>query len=335
MVLLIVAVVMVGALIKAPYVVMRAGPAVNTLGEVNGTPIIAVEDEASTYPTSGALAFTTVAQYGGPGFEVNLWFLLGSLLDSGSQIVHRDEVFPPDLTYDELQGVTSAQMAGSQNSAEAVVFETLGYTQLAVVGSVMPGGPAANTLREGDRIVAVEDTAIKRAAQVAEVVSASSAGEPLRLDIIRDGQPLTVQVTPTAMQGRTMIGVGLTAEFPDAPEVEISAGEVGGPSAGTMFALGLYDKLTPGPLTGGATVAGTGTMGLDGTVGPIGGIEHKIAGAREEGAAWFLAPAENCPEVVGNVPEGLSVTKVATFDEAVRAVDAIGKGQGDALPTCG
>lgn len=332
--LLTAAIVLAGALITPPYVVMRAGPAVNTLGDLQGTPIIEVKD-AKTYPTEGSLDFTTVAQYGGPGFEVNLWFLLSSLLDADSQIVPRDQVFPPDLTLDELQGATSAQMAGSQSSAEAVVFQKLGYDQQAVVASVVPGGPAANVLREGDRIRWVGDTEITRASQVSEVVRKATAGAPLTLGIERGGVPSSVKITPTSQEGRTVIGVGLTAEFPKAPTVAIHAGDVGGPSAGMMFALGIYDKLTPGPLTGGHAIAGTGTMALDGAVGPIGGIEHKMNGAQEDDVEWFLAPAENCPDVVGNIPDGLSVAKISTFDEAVHAVEAIAAGTGNTLPTCG
>lgn len=128
--------------------------------------------------------------------------------------------------------------------------------------------------------------------------------------------------------------MGLEARFDDAPKVTINAGHVGGPSAGMMFALGVYDKLTPGEMTGGASIAGTGTMALDGAVGPIGGIEHKLVGADRDGATWFLAPALNCPQVVGNVPADLSVVKVGTFTEAVDAVEAIAAGTGDRLPAC-
>jgi PDZ domain-containing protein len=102
-----------------------------------------------------------------------------------------------------------------------------------------------------------------------------------------------------------------------------------------MFALGIIDKLTPGPLTGGKQIAGTGTMDPDGTVGPIGGIRQKLFGARHAGARWFLAPADNCDEVVGHVPDGLSVVRVATLDEARAAVEKIGKGAAPgSLPAC-
>ena len=326
-------VVAVGVLIKPPYVVMRPGPAVDTLGEVNGEAVIAVSG-AQTYPTSGRLDFTTVAQYGGPGYEINVWFLLSALIDPSADVINRDELYPQELTAENLRDMNTAQMAGSQNSAEAVVFERLGYQQNAVVATVMPDGPSASTLRPKDRITSVAGTTVERAAQVSQTVQQQPVGTPVDIGIVREGVSSTVQVTPRTIEGRTLIGVGLEAQFPKAPEVEIKVGQVGGPSAGMMFALGLYDKLTPGELTGGAVIAGTGTVALDGEVGPIGGITHKMAGARGDDASWFLAPEKNCPQVVGNVPDGLSVVKVSDFDDALAAVTAIGEGSGASLPTC-
>lgn len=329
-----VAVALIGSVIHPPYVINKAGPAVNTLGELGGATIIEVSG-GETYPTSGALSFTTVAQFGGPGYAINAWDLLAALLDPDAEIVDRDAIYSPELTQQELQEATSAQMAGSQNSAEAVVFQALGYAQEAVVRSVTPDGPARGKLRENDVITAVGGERITRTAQVSEFIQKADAGEPVAVTVRRDGASQTIEVATTEAYGRRIIGVGLEAQFDDAPKVTINAGHVGGPSAGMMFALGVYDKLTPGELTGGASIAGTGTMGYDGSVGPIGGISHKMAGAARDGAGWFLAPAGNCPQVIGNVPDDLGVVPVGTFTEAVDAVEAIASGQGAGLPTCG
>jgi PDZ domain-containing protein len=101
-----------------------------------------------------------------------------------------------------------------------------------------------------------------------------------------------------------------------------------------MFSLAIYDKLTPGALTGGANIAGTGTINYTGAVGPIGGIQQKLAGAKRGGAAWFLAPAANCDEVVGHIPDGLQVFKVATFAQARDTVEAIAAKRTASLPKC-
>ena len=117
-------------------------------------------------------------------------------------------------------------------------------------------------------------------------------------------------------------------------KVTMDGGEIGGPSAGMMYALGTIDKLTEDDLTGGLTIAGTGTIDADGKVGAIGGIELKMKGALRDGATWFLAPSDNCSEVVGNVPDGLRDVKVSTLDEAYDALTAIARGDGDSLPRC-
>jgi PDZ domain-containing protein len=102
-----------------------------------------------------------------------------------------------------------------------------------------------------------------------------------------------------------------------------------------MFALGIIDTLTEGELNGGENVAGTGTIEADGTVGPIGGIRQKLYGARDAGAQYFLAPASNCDEVVGHVPDGLQVIRTSTLEESLDALEVIADdGDVDALPTC-
>ena len=124
---------------------------------------------------------------------------------------------------------------------------------------------------------------------------------------------------------------GLSA---DSVKVTITPGDVGGPSAGLMYTLGVIDMLTPQQETGGLTIAGTGTMESDGTVGAIGGIRQKMIGAKHDGATWFLAPASNCDEVAGHVPAGMRDVAVSTLDEAYQALVAIGEGRTDRLQLC-
>ena len=137
-----------------------------------------------------------------------------------------------------------------------------------------------------------------------------------------------------ASGGRTVLGVVLKIDFQFPFSVTIDAGNVGGPSAGLMFSLGIYDKVTTGALTGGQNIAGTGTIDSSGKVGPIGGIRQKLVGARQGGASYFLAPADNCEEVRGAVPDGLQAIKVATFDDAKAALDQISAGDPKNLPAC-
>jgi len=116
--------------------------------------------------------------------------------------------------------------------------------------------------------------------------------------------------------------------------VEISLKDVGGPSAGLMFALGIVDKLTPGSLTGGKFIAGTGTIDDSGHVGAIGGIAQKMVGARRKGATVFLSPAGNCAQARDTVPDGLRLVRVKTLSDAVEALEDLKAGRVDEVPTC-
>ncbi len=120
----------------------------------------------------------------------------------------------------------------------------------------------------------------------------------------------------------------------DGIEITMHVDDIGGPSAGMMYALGAIDKLTPEDETGGRTIAGTGTIDEKGAVGAIGGINLKLMGAKRDGATWFLVPKANCSQVAGHVPDGLRDVQVETLDQAYKAVVEIGHGRGEDLPRC-
>jgi PDZ domain-containing protein len=227
-------------------------------------------------------------------------------------------------------------MVDSQQEAIAVALRATGRTvpQHLVLAEVAPDAPSAALLRAGDVVEAVDGTPVTTSEQIRAAISRHRPGEFVQLRLLRHGTEISVAAKTRSSAGRTTIGVFLGLRFTFPVDVKINAGDVGGPSAGTMFALGVYDKLTPGALTGGQNIAGTGTIDVTGTVGPIGGIRQKLAGARAGGAQWFLAPSADCNEVVGHVPDGLRVVKIATFDQARSSVEAIAAGRGASLPTC-
>ncbi len=166
-------------------------------------------------------------------------------------------------------------------------------------------------------------------------MDAVTPGDVVQVGVQRDGSEQVFPVTTTDDgDGRALLGVLIDPTFHLPVDVRIQIEDVGGPSAGTMFALGIINTLTEPDETGGKVVAGTGTMGIDGEVGPIGGIRQKMLGARHDGAQWFLAPVANCDEVVGNEPSDLDVVAVDTLHEARSAVEAIGRGDGGDLRTC-
>lgn len=334
------AVLVVGSVVRLPYAITSPGPTVNTLGDQDEsgtpTPLIVVAD-AKTYPTSGTLNFTTVRLEGGPGYPVDLWDVLGGWLDPARDVAPVDEVFDPRASQEQIEEENAVQMEGSQQEATAVALRALGKpvpTHIVVAGFT-ESSKAREVLKASDRIEKVGDTVITSPQQVRDAVQRVRPGDPLDLVVGRAGRQVPLTVTTVAgPEGRTVLGVmlGLDHDFP--VKVTINAGAVGGPSAGLMFSLGIYDKLTPGALTGDRHIAGTGTIDDAATVGPIGGIKQKMAGAHDGGADYFLAPADNCDEVRGNIPDGLEVFRVGTFDEARTVVEGIAAGKLTGLPRC-
>ncbi|HZI97076.1 MAG TPA: S16 family serine protease [Actinomycetales bacterium] len=324
------------AFLPVPYVIESPGLAIDTLGESGGEPMIAVEGR-ETYPTSGTLELTTVALFGGPGRDVDLADLVQGWIDPTVAVVPEEQVFDPSTTPEEVEELNSAAMVSSQENATAAALNELEIdvpTTLRVVG-FSEGSDAEAQMVEGDVVVAIDYSLTGDLPDLREQLQQVEPGTTVDVGITRDGAEQVVSVRTTeGPQGQTLLGVLVDPRYDFPFEVAIQIEDVGGPSAGLMFALGIVDKLTPGAMTGGERIAGTGTIDSGGEVGPIGGIGQKMIGASDGGADWFLAPALNCEEVVGEVPEGMTVVRVETLAEARDAVEAIGAGDAASLPSC-
>ena len=332
---LLIALAALSTIVGLPYVVMKPGPITNTLGKVSGKELITVSG-APTYPTQGALDFTTVRVAGGPGYRVTVWDVLKAAIDPNEAVVKEELYFPKGVTDKQVEEESTAEMIDSQQEAIAVALKATGQkvpTQV-VIGQVAKDAPSAALLRAGDRVLAVDGKKVDGPDAIRSAIGTHKPGDTVALSLQRDGKDVQVDAKTRESDGRTTVGVFLGTRFDFPFDVKIDAGNVGGPSAGTMFALGVYDRITPGALTGGQKIAGTGTIDATGTVGAIGGIRQKLVGARDGGARWFLAPASNCDEVVDHVPDGLRVVRISSFDEARNAVEAIAAGKATGLPTC-
>lgn len=314
------------SVLPVPYVRFAPGPTFNTVGEVDGTPVISI-DGATTYPTSGNLDLTTVSESGGPYGSLTVGDAIRGWRDPTVVILPRDVVFPENQDESQVEEDNAVAFDESQSSAIAASMRYLGKPVKAAVkvAEVADDGPSNGQLLVGDQIVSIAGQPVKQQADVRRIVRSQPIGTPLAFVLLRDDARTTVTVTSVASPvtpGVAYVGVSTevvySAEFP----ITFGLSDVGGPSAGLMFSLGIVDKLTPGQLNGGRFVAGTGTISPEGEVGAIGGIAQKMAGARGKGAEFFLAPASNCDEVVGHVPAGLTVVPVATLTEAVNATTA-------------
>ena len=306
---LLVVLVVVGVLLPVPYVALSPGPVYDTLGEVNGEPLIVVTG-GPTYPTEGQLDLTTVSENGGPGRPISLLETLIGWVRPSVAVLPVDLLYPPDTSPDEIQEQNTADMLESQDSATVAALRQadIPLSTTTEVAEVSADGPSAGVLEVDDVILAVDGTAIQTPEELRDAVSVHPPGEDVRLRIERDDAEKVVTVTTAAAPDdpeRAVIGIVPKLGYTSDVTVTIQLDNVGGPSAGLMFALGIYDILTPGPLTGGRHIAGTGTMAVDGTVGPIGGIQQKLIAARGDGATVFLVPKDNCSEAVAAAPEGL------------------------------
>lgn len=325
-----------GSLLPVPYVIERPGPAIDVLGEYEEEEILVI-DGAETHQTDGALMMTTVSVDGGPGYRVTPVEVVAAWFDSSKMVLPKEVVFPEEQTREQTTLANTAAMSSSQQGAVAVALDELGieYRDVVMVAGVQADGAAEGTLEGGDVIVSVTGETAGDVKGFQRLIEAAPDGEPIPMTVRRDGQELTLEVPTALVDGTPRMGVMLAPghEFP--MDVQISVGSIGGPSAGMIFSLSVYDQLTPGALTGGRSIAGTGTIAADGAVGPIGGIRQKMVGAEETGAEYFLAPSKNCGDVVGHVPDELDVVAVSTFEEALTATETIADtGSIEDLPTC-
>lgn len=322
--------------LPVPYAISSPGPTRDVLGEHDGTPLIQI-DGADTYDSTGELRLTTVSGTGGPGFPSSVLGVLQGWFSPWAVVQPVELLYPPDRTQDEIDESNSAEMVSSQENAAVAALTELGYEVPAtlVVAGAVEGTDAEGKVEEGDVIVALDGAAVPDYQGLISQLEQVEPGSTVTLTVRRHGQAVDIPiVTGEKDDGTAQIGVFIDPTFEMPVDVTISIDDIGGPSAGTMFALGIIDKLTPQDEANGQDIAGTGTIDVTGEVGPIGGIRQKLAGAVRDGATWFLAPAENCPEVVGHVPDGLQVVPVATLHEAREAMTAIGAGTTDDLPTC-
>lgn len=281
------------------------------------------------------LFFLTVSVRQPFGAEV-IWALTDDRID-----VLQQDLVDGTQTREENRRFNRALMTSAKDKAAKVAIERAGMdvgvsTTGAVVMDVGPEYPAAEVLTPGDTIVGADGRSVKSGQDLVDVIATHEPGEEVALEVEPLGSPQRHAVKAKLVArpddgSRPMLGVSLESrpsyDFP--VNVEIDAGDVGGPSAGLAFALAILDRLTPGQLTGGARVAVTGTMELDGTVGRVGGVRQKLEAAVTAGARMMLVPVEEVAEASEAADGRIAVRGVATFDEALDMMVELG---GDPVP---
>ncbi len=312
----------------ACQVALQPGPIEDTLGliTVSGTEVFP--------PTDGSLHLTTVAVQD----DLGLTGWIGARTSPSVEVVPREQVYPPGFDRDEVAEINAAAMRDSQLVATIVVLESLGYElhpQGALVVAVQADA-VTDELGVDDVIVAVDGEPVRESTEVVEAVQARSVGDRLDLQVRDASGTRTVQV----VLGRNpddpevpYVGVLLTTDLDLPIDIEVDAGAIGGPSAGMVFALSLLELLEPGDLIDGRIIAGTGTLSRDGSVGGVGGVPQKVAGASAPAngsmsAEVFLVPWDNLDDArEAAVASDLLLVPVGTLDEAVAALEALREGR--------
>ena len=328
----------VNAVIEAP------GPTWNVLdnGSSSDQDVLKVSG-TETYPTEGALRMTTVSVSGCPGYPVTTADLIAAWISADKRIVDRDEVCPQDQNAEQVEETGKAQMTASQDSAViAALVETGKAGAMHLTVTEVTEQQTSTEIQAGDVLETItpqggQTTTLASFSQLRELMTTIPEGTRVTLGVRRGDQKASAALTTIAPQEGTtgsLLGLSLKISVDSPVEATFGLSDVGGPSAGMMFALGVVDEITPGSLTGGKDISGTGTIDMTGQVGPIGGIQQKMAGARESGSTFFLAPASNCNEVKGHEPKDMQVFAVNTLHEAVAATEAIASGDTSGLATC-
>ena len=315
------------------YVIERPGQVFNVMSEVGQKPVISSPD-LEVYPSDSRFDVTTISLLGNREATPSWVQVLWAWADPEQIVLPLDEVYPPNLTTEQVRAESSAQMEISQQDAIAVALKDLGYEvpRNLYVSSVLEDTPASKQLVAGDLLFQAGGVDVATFEELKAQIQLSEGNE-MDFLVLREGTTQTIAITPELKDGSYVIGamVGYTYEFP--VSVELQLGDVGGPSGGLMFSLGIIDALTEGSLAGANHVAGTGTISPSGEVGPIGGVSLKMVAAKNAGADLFLAPVGNCDEVVSSIPQGLNVVAVRDLSEAKTAVQALANG--DPLPELG
>lgn len=317
--------------LTVPYAAEGPGPTINTLGQVEGEPVVEIEG-AETDEAAGNLNMTTVSVRSG----MTLPQALGRWLTTGDTLVPLEQIFPQNRSPEETRELNEIAFTSSEASATVAAMNYLDRPLQVEVAGVLDESAAQGNVSEGDIIREVDGTAVDEPNQIREQVLAKQPGDSVELLLERDGETETVTVElgeHPEDANQAFLGITMTSSSADGVDVTYNLEDIGGPSAGMMFSLAVVDKLSPGALNGGNMVAGTGTISEDGTVGPIGGIVHKVDAAEAAGAEVFLAPSANCAEATSRDHGDMTILSVDTLTGAIDQMAAYEEG-GD-YRTCG
>ena len=316
---------LLGAAVPVPYVAQVPGPTYNTLGDIDGSPVITIQGRDRP-ETSGNLNLTTVGVSAG---GLSLVQAVRGWLDDEVSVVPEEVVYPPDRSEDDTRRANREAFLTSEEAATSAALGHLGYPDKVVVRGLAEDSPSADALQEADSVDSVDGEATPDLDTLTDVLTGIPAGSDVEVGYSRLGKKGTVEITTGQAPDRkgSLLGISVR-DMPSAPfDVDIKVEDVGGPSAGLMLTLGIVELAGDQDLTGGDVVAGTGTIDEQGTVGPIGGITLKVLAAQDLGADLFLVPADNCAELLAAGDPPVPTARIGTLDDALTALDDLRAGR--------
>lgn len=318
--LLLVLSVIAAAVVRLPYYTISPGSALDVNDQIEIT-------DADADDPEGELLLLFVRQRA----RVNALRWIQASLDPDVDL-YREQSFTGGHSPDEVRDAAVADMAVAQYSAKVVALQRLGYDlplerEGVRVLHVFRSLPAAGTLESGDVIVAIDGREVADADELTRAIQRHEPGETVEVTFVRGDERMTESVRTAGAEddeARTVIGVHVAPPYEFPVDIEIDTQDIGGPSAGLAMTLSIIEALTPGELTGGQSVAVTGTIGLDGRVGPVGGVGQKALSARDAGATLFLVPSSEVGQARERVGDEVEIVGVDDLDDALVALERAG-----------
>ncbi|WP_212925428.1 SepM family pheromone-processing serine protease [Oceanobacillus sp. J11TS1] len=313
---------------QLPYYIQKPG------GADALDPIVEVENG---YSSEGDMHLVTVS-----GMQATPILYAAALLLPHQEILPIDQVFPEGMSQEDYMAAQLQVMESSQEAATVVAYESAGkdininYRGVYVVATV-DGLPADGKLESGDRIIGIDDAKVKESQDLIEYIDGNEAGDTVTITYERDDEEHTVDIELERLDDQSdRVGIGINLvtdrEVTVDPEIKFSSGGIGGPSAGLMFSLEIFDQLTKEDLTGGKQIGGTGEIDYDGNVHRIGGIDKKVVASDKEGVDIFFAPNEDgregsnyqvALETAERIGTDMKIVPVDTFEDAVEYLESV------------
>jgi len=317
----------IALLFQTDYLLVKPGSAEEL------RPLITVE--GADQQDTGKLFLVTVAHQ-----RANLLQAAYGMLHPHMEVLPLEEVIPPGMTEQEYRDLLDMWMKESQLLAQLIALRYVGYeVEIASEGTIVEGflekSPSEGILKQGDIIIAVDDVPVAMASEVITEVQNRRVGDPVDLTIIRDEVTREVIITTGTNPGNPQapaLGIYIRTLHwePVLPvAIEMKTGDIGGPSAGLMFVLEIINQLTPGDITGGKLIAGTGVIDANEQVGRIGGVFQKVIAAERAGAQYFIVPEGNYDQAKKAAGE-IELVPVSNLQEAMEFLQGINAGSGNA-----